>query len=132
MVARKYDAQSASWTEEGSVDAVIEAISGRVKLGHVVDQNETGITVRYGSRTMFRLMGGIFTPRWSPLTAQVTVTAQDHHAAVDVIAVDEKGTYLGDVSMRHGEVSIGERAFLNQFRTACLELGAPIGALPAT
>ena len=81
---------------------------------------------------MFRLMGGIFTPRWSPLTAQVTVTAQDHHAAVDVIAVDEKGTYLGDVSMRHGEVSIGERAFLNQFRTACLELGAPIGALPAT
>ena len=71
---------------------------------------------------MFRLMGGLFSPRWFPLTAQVTVVGHEHGADVEVVGTDRKGWYLVAISGRRGERSIGEKTFIAQFQRRCTEL----------
>ena len=122
MGTRTYEAQRASWTEDGSAEVAIQTISARVKRGRVVDQGDTALTVQYGSPAMFRLMGGLFTARWFPMTASVTAVGNDNRTAVEVVGADRKGPFLGDISIRRGERSIGEHAFIAQFQYACAEL----------
>jgi hypothetical protein len=117
-----YESQRASWREECSAHAALDAISARVKTGHVVDKTESGLTIQYGSPAKFRLMGGLFTSRWFPLTAQVTVTQDGDAAEVEVVGLDRKGAYLADISMRRGERSIGERSYVSQFQRVSAEL----------
>jgi hypothetical protein len=121
-VPRPYEDQRASWTEEGPTRATVHAISGRVKVGRIVDHTETSLTVQYGSSALFRLLGGLFTSQWFPLTARVTVSSDGDNVEVQVLGSDAKGPYLGDISVRKGEQSIGKRAFIDQFRRACAEL----------
>ncbi len=123
MAIHSYETRRASWREGCSAQAAIDTISARVKMGHVVDKTESGLTVQYGSPAKFRLMGGLFTSRWFPLTAQVTVTGDGDAAEVEVVGVDRKGAYLADISMRRGEQSIGERSYISQFHRVCAELG---------
>jgi hypothetical protein len=92
-------------------------------MGHVVDKTESGLTIQYGSPAKFRLMGGLFTSRWFPLTAQVTVTGVGDASEVEIVGIDQKGAYLADISMRRGERSIGERSYISQFQRVCAELG---------
>jgi hypothetical protein len=117
-----YEPKRASWTEGGAARAVIESIAARVRLGRVVNRGETGLTVRYGSPAMFRLMGSLFTPKWFPITAQVSVVEHDQNANVEVVGTDNEGWYLASVSGRRGEPSIGEKGFIAQFDRVCSEL----------
>ena len=122
VAVRTYEAQRAAWTEKGSAKAAIKTIAARVKLGRLVAQDETELSVRYGSPGMFRLMGGLFTPKWFPLTARVTAVDHDHGADVEVVCTDHKGWYLVAISGRRGERSIGEKTFDAQFKRVCTEL----------
>ena len=122
MAATTYEAQRVSWPEKGSAKAAIETIAARVKVGRLVERGDTGLTVQYGSPAMFRLMGGLITPRWFPMTASVTAVGNDNGAEVEVVGTDRKGPYLGDISVRRGERSIGERTFIAQFQRVCTEL----------
>jgi len=122
VAVRTYEAQRAAWPEKGSAKTATEAVAARVKLGRLVAQGETGLTVQYGSPAMFRLMGGFFTPKWFPFTAQVTVGDHDHGADVEVVGTDSKGWYLVAISGRRGKRSIGEQAFIAQFQRVCTEL----------
>lgn len=122
MAVRAYEAQRASWIEQGSPAVVVEAIAARVKSGRVVERDDTTLTVQYGSPTMFRLMGGLFTPRWFPIWATLTVTANEKAGEVEVIGTDRKGRYLYGISLRRGERSLGERSFIAQFQRVCAEL----------
>ena len=122
MVTKTYEAQRASWTERESTNTVVRTIAARVKLGRVVEQGDTTLAVQYGSPAVFRLMGGLFTPRWFPLWVNVAVVANENNAEVEVIGTDRKGRYLYDISVRRGEQSMGERTFIAQFRRACNEL----------
>lgn len=122
MAVKTYEDQRAAWAEEGTAKAAIETIASRVKLGRLVAQSETGLTVQYGSPAMFRLMGGLFSPRWFPLTARVTVVDHGRMADVEVVGTDRKGWYLIAVSGRRGKRSIGERTFIAQFQRVFAEL----------
>jgi hypothetical protein len=122
VAVKAYEAQRAAWPEKGTAKAAIETIASRVKLGRLVDQDETGLTVEYGSPAMFRLMGGLFTPKWFPLSAQVVVVGNDHGADVEVVGTDRKGWYLVGDSGRRGKRSLGEKVFIKQFRRVCTEL----------
>lgn len=122
MGTRTYEAQRASWTEDGSADAAIQTISARVKRGRVVEQTDIALTVQYGSPSMFRMVGGLFTARWFPMTARVTAVSNDNGTLIEVVGADRKGPYLGDISVHRGERPIGERTFIAQFKRACAEL----------
>jgi hypothetical protein len=122
VVVHSYETRRASWREGCSVQAAIDTIAARVKTGLVVDKTESALTIQYGSPAKFRLMGGLFTSRWFPLTAQVTVTGNGHASDVEVVGIDQKGAYLADISMRRGERSIGERSYISQFQRVCAEL----------
>jgi hypothetical protein len=123
VVVHSYETRRASWREGCSAQTAIDTIAARVKTGLVVDKTESALTIQYGSPAKFRLMGGLFTSRWFPLTAQVTVTGDGHASDVEVVGIDQKGAYLADISMRRGERSIGERSYISQFRRVCAELG---------
>ena len=125
MAVRTYEAQCAAWTEKGPAKAAIETIAARIKQGQLIARDETGMTVRYGSPAMFRLMGGLFSPKWFPLTARVTVVDHDHGADVEVVGTDRKGWYLVAISGRRGEQSLGEKTFVAQFQRVCTELSGP-------
>ncbi len=122
MVVRAYDDQRASWSEGCPAEAATQLIADRVTIGQLTDRRELGLTVKYGSPVVYRLMGGLFTTRWVPVKVDVTVTPQGQSAAVKVVGGDEKGAYLFEASRRRGKSSISERFFVTQFRHACSEL----------
>jgi hypothetical protein len=109
VTVHSYETQRASWTERCSAQAAAKAVSGRVKTGRLVDKTEAGLTVEYGSPAKFRVMGGMLTSRWFPLTAEVTITGHGDTSEVEVVGTDQKGAYLADISIRRGERSIGKR-----------------------
>ena len=122
MAVRAYDDQRARWTEVDSARSAICSISARVKAGRLVDQNETELTVEYGSPALFRLLGGIITCRWFPITVTVTAIDNGDSADVEVVGSDRRGPYLWEVSIRRGDPSIGRRSFTGQLTSACDEL----------
>ena len=126
MTVHSYETQRASWTEGCSAQDAVKTVSGRVKTGRLVDKTETGLTVEYGSPTKFRVMGGLFTSRWFPLMAQVTVTGHGDTSEVEVVGTDQKGAYMADISIRRGERSIAKRSFLSQFQRVCSELSGSV------
>jgi len=130
MIVRAYDDQRASWSEGCPAEAAIQLIADRVTIGQLADRRELGLTVKYGSPAIYRLMGGLFTTRWVPVKVDVTVTphTQGQSAAVEVVGGDEKGAYLFEASRRRGESSISERFFVAQFRHACIELSGGVWA----
>jgi len=123
VAIRSNETLRASWWEGCSAHAAIDAISARVKTDHVVDTTESGLTIQYGSPAKFRLMGGLFTSRWFPLTAKVAVAEDGGAAEVEVVAIDRKDAHLADISIGRRERSIGEWSYISQFRRFCAELG---------
>jgi hypothetical protein len=44
-----YETERASWTEQGSAQVAVRAVSERVNTGRLVSRTDMGLTVRYGS-----------------------------------------------------------------------------------
>jgi hypothetical protein len=57
-----------------------------------------------------------------PLMAMVTVLQNGDSVDVEVIGSDRKGYFVGDFSVRRGDLSIGECSYVSQFQRACVEL----------
>jgi hypothetical protein len=123
MTKHHSDLLHASWIEEADVDDAIEVISSRVREGRIVGRNGTVLTVEYGSSVIHRLMAGRLSSRWFPMKATLSVgRGPENRVEVAAVAEDTTSRCLGDISMRRGEPSISERAFIEQFGRACCEL----------
>ena len=58
-------------------------------------QSETELTVECGSSALFRLMGGIVTSRWFPMTATVSAIGNGDCAEAELVGYDRKALPMG-------------------------------------
>lgn len=124
MATNRYEPRLAEWTEPGDSKTVIRTLSERLGSGRLIASDEEGLTAEYGSRKMYRLMGGMISTRWFPLRLRISVSdLEDQNTRIRVEAEDDEGPYLGDISVRRGQRSVGEAAFDKRFRSVCRDLG---------
>jgi hypothetical protein len=112
----------ASWIEDANADDALPIVSGRIRAGHVVDRDDSTMTLDYGSSAKFRFWGFLM-PRQFPLLVSVSVQPSDgDKAEIEVTGRDGMGRYLVDLPVRRGERTLCERLFEKQFAWVFAEL----------